>query len=58
MVKFDNILGDRRYIRGLNLEGDFYFIIPGSVKFYLKHYKGKMDFQMQSDGTVLKKTGL
>ena len=56
VAKFDDILGDRWYIRGLNLEGDFCFIIPGSVKFYLKHYKGKVDFQMQSDGTVLKKT--
>jgi len=56
MAKFDDILGDCWYIRGLNLEEDFCFIIPGSVKFYLKHYKGKVDFQIQSDGTVLKKT--
>ena len=55
MIKLEDLLGERWYIRGLNLTGDFCFVTPGSVKFYLKYNKGRIDYQMQDDGTMLKK---
>ena len=51
LTKLD-ILGHRWYIRGINSAGDFCFVTPGTVKFYLKPCKGKIDFQMQADGTL------
>ena len=54
MTKFDNLLGDRWYIRGLNAAGDFCFVTPGSVKLYLRETKRRIDYQLQSDGTMLK----
>lgn len=55
VTKLEDLLGERWYIRGLNLAGDFCFITPSSVKFYLRHNKGRADYQIQSDGTMLKK---
>ena len=55
MTQFENLLGNRWYIRGLNAAGDFCFVTPGSVKFYLRETKGKIDYQLQTDGTLLKK---
>lgn len=52
LTKLDDILGCRWYIRGINAAGDFCFVTPGTVKFYLKQCKGKIDFQMQADGTL------
>ena len=46
--------GNRWYIRGINTAGDFCYVTPGTVKFYLKHCKGKIDYQMQADGTLTK----
>ena len=40
------------YIRGLNSAGDFCYIEPGTVKFYLKYQLQKVDFQLQDDGTM------
>ena len=53
MTKLEDLLGERWYIRGLNLTDDFCFVTPGSVKFY--HNKGRTYYQMQDDGTMLKK---
>jgi len=52
---FDDLFGERWYIRGLNLAGDFCYVTPGSVEFSLKQRKGKADYQLQADGTLLKK---
>lgn len=42
LTKLDDILGHRWYIRGINSAGDFCFVTPGTVKFYLKPCKGKL----------------
>ena len=39
----DDTLGHRWYIRGINTAGGFYFITPGTVRFHLKHNKGKTE---------------
>ena len=54
LSRFDELFGERWYIRGLNVAGDFYYVIPGSVEFYLKQWKGRADYQVQADGTLLK----
>ena len=35
------------YIRGLNVAGDFCYVIPGSVEFYLRQRKGRANYQVQ-----------
>ena len=50
----DDILGHRWYIRGINPAGDFCFVTPGTVRFHLKHTKGKIEYQMQPDGHLRK----
>jgi len=52
LSKLDDLLGDRWYIRGLNRAGDFCYVEPGSVKFYLKTPQQKADYQMQEDGSM------
>ena len=52
LSKFDDLLGERWYIRGVNSAGDFCYIEPGTVKFYLKCQRQKLDFQIQDDGTM------
>jgi len=52
---FNHIFGERWYIRGINAAGDFHFVIPGTVQFYLKQNKRKVDYQLQKDGQLLKK---
>jgi len=52
---FVDLFGERWYIRGLNLAGDFCYVTPESVEFSLKQRKGKADYQLQGDGTLLKK---
>ena len=54
LTKLDDLLGERWYIRGINATGDFCYIQPGSVKYYLKHCKRKAEYQMQADGTIHK----
>ena len=51
LSRFDDLFGERWYIRGL---GDFCYVIPGSVEFYLKQRKGRADYQVQADDTLLK----
>ena len=53
MVTFEDLLGERWYIRRVNFAGDFCFVIPGSLKFYLKHNKGRTEYQITSDGTIM-----
>ena len=50
LSRFDDLFGDR----GLNVEGDVCYAIPGSVEFYLKQWNGRADYQVQADGTLLK----
>ena len=54
LTKLDDLLGDRWYIRGINSVGDFCYVEPDSVRFYLKFLKLKPDFQMKEDGTLAK----
>ena len=49
LSKLDDLLGERWYMRGLNSAGDFCYIEPGTVKFYLKCQRQKIDFQLQDD---------
>ena len=54
LSKLDDVLGHRWYIRGINTAGDFCFVTPGTVRFHLKHNKGKVEYQMQADGCLTK----
>ena len=54
LTRLDNLLGERWYIRGVNTNGEFCYIQPGSVKYYLKQCQKKADCQMQADGTIHK----
>lgn len=54
MTQFVDLLGDRWYVRGLNPAGDFCFVTPGTVKFYLRQKRGSIEYQLQSDGTMVK----
>ena len=54
LTKLDDILGGRWYIRGLNMAGDFCYVKPRTVKYYLKRGRQKVDYQIQSDGSVIK----
>lgn len=47
-----DILGERWYIRGINVAGDFSFVKPGSVRYFLKCCQGQKDYQIQSDGSL------
>ena len=55
LTKLDDLLGDRWYIRGINSAGDFCYVEPDSVRFYLKFLKLKPDFQMKKDSTLTKR---
>lgn len=52
LTKLEDILGHRWYIRGLNVAGDFCYVKPGTVSYYLKYSKGKVDYQLKQDGTL------
>ena len=52
MIHFDDLLGAKWYIRRLNAAGDFCYVTPGTVKFYLRETKGKVDYQLETDGTM------
>ena len=54
LTKLDDLLGEQWYIRGINATGDFCYIQPWSVKYYLKHCIRKVKYQMQADGTIHK----
>jgi len=53
LIKLDDLLGERWYIRVINLAGDFCYVEPDTVRFYLKKLKCRHDFQMQDDGTLV-----
>ena len=55
LSKLDDLLGERWYIRGINVAGDFCYIEPGTVSFYLKQSKPKPDFQLKNNGTLVKR---
>ena len=52
LSKLDDLLGERWYIRGLNEAGDFCYVQPDTVRFYLKAPQQKVDYQLQQDGTI------
>ena len=54
LSKSDDLLGERWYIRGINEAGDFCYVEPGTVSFYLRQSKPKPDFQLKDDGTLAK----
>lgn len=54
LTMLDDLLGERWYVRGINKTGDFCYIQPGSVKYYLKQCKQKVEYQMQADGAIHK----
>lgn len=54
LTKLDDLLGKRWYIRGINAAGDFCYIQPDSVKYYLKQCRRRTEFQMQPDGSLRK----
>ena len=53
LTKLDNLLGEMWYIRGLNDVGDFCYIEPSTVKYYLRSCKGKLDYRLKEDGTIV-----
>ena len=55
LSKLDDLLGERWYIRGINEAGDFCYVEPGTVSFYLRQSKPKPDFQLKDDGTLAKR---
>ena len=52
LTHLDDVLGRRWYVRGLNVVGDFSYVIPGSVKYHLKYCKPKTEYQMQTSGVL------
>ena len=50
LSKLDDILGERWYIRGINVAGDFSFVKPGSVRYFFEMLQ---DYQIQSDGSLM-----
>jgi len=56
LSKLNDILGHRWYIRGLNKHGDFCYVCPSSVQFYLQCTKGIVDYQVSSNGTISRGT--
>jgi len=53
MKNFDDLLGAKWYIRGLKTADDFCYITPVTVESYVRDRKGKVDYQVESDGTIL-----
>ena len=53
LTKLDDLLGEMWYIRGLNDVGDFCYIEPSTVKCYLRSCKGKLDYRLKEDGTIV-----
>ena len=53
LSRLNDLLGPRWFIRGINAAGDFCYIEPGTVSFYLKKTKGIAEYQMKDDGTLV-----
>ena len=56
LSRLNDVLGERWFIRGLNASGDFCYVKPGTVEFFLKSVSGKLDFQISTDGTLTRNT--
>ena len=54
MLKLNDLLGERWFIRGLNQAGDFCYIIHNAIKLYLKQVRGRPDYQLLDNGTMVK----
>ena len=55
LMKLNDLLGERLFIRGLNISGDFCYIVRDTIKLYMKRAAGKPDYQWLDDGTMVKK---
>ena len=56
LSKLDDILEERWNIHGLNTNGDLCYVLPKTVKYYIKNTKQKVDYQMRVDGSLTKHT--
>lgn len=54
LSSLNDILGQRWYIRGLNMSDEFCYIKPSTVEFYLLHTYSKVEYQLSNDGTLSK----
>lgn len=54
LTNLDEILGQHWYIQGVNAAGDFSYVKPETVRFYLRKSKSKADYQWDSNGTLIK----
>lgn len=52
--KLNDLLGDRWHIRGINASGDFCYVIDDTMKLYMKQSRGRPDYQLLDDGTMIK----
>ena len=52
--KLNDLLGPRWYIRCINLARDFCYVKPETLKFWLKHSRGKCDYQLLDSGVLEK----
>jgi len=54
LMKLNDLLGERWFIRGLNISGDFCYIVRDTIKLYMKKATGKPDYQWLDNGTMVK----
>ena len=54
LTNLDKLLGRRWYIRGVNATGDFSYVKPETLRFYLRKLRSKPDYQWESNGTLTK----
>ena len=54
LTNLDELLGRRWYIRGVNAAGDFSYVKPETLRFYLRKSKSKPDYQWENNGTLTK----
>ena len=54
LTNLDDILGHRWYIRGVNSAGDFSYIKPETLRFYMRKSMSKTDYQWENNGILTK----
>lgn len=47
LTNLDEMLGKRWYIRGINAAGDFSYVKPETLRFYLRKSRSKTDYQWE-----------
>jgi len=55
LMKLNDLLGERWFVRGLNISGDFCYIVRDTIKLCMKRAIGKPDYQWLNDRTMVKK---